>query len=309
MKKVLIVLDDVWNEDSSDLDMLQTPFLVAAKGSKIIVTTRSTNVASAMRTVHTHCLEGLSAEDGWSLFEKLAFKNGDSSGHPQLEAMGKKIVHECQGLLLAIKAMGSLLHSKVEARKWNDVLSSELWDLPKDAVLPALRLSYSYLPSYLKRCFSYCSIFPKDYEFQKEQLLMLWMAEGLLDQPKSKKRMEEVGDLYFRELLSKSFFQNSTSTHESCFVMHGLINDLARLVAGEFSICLEDDKIHSVSEKSHQVSYLANEFDVYERFERIVETKCLRTFLPRCKYFSYHRLSNRVLHYLLPKMKYLGCYV
>ena len=304
MKKFLIVLDDVWNEDSSELDMLRTPFLDGSNGSKIIVTTRSTNVASAMRAVHTHCLDVLSAEDGWSLFKKLAFKNGDSSGHPQLEGIGKKIVHKCQGLPLAIKAMGSLLHSKVEAREWNDVLSSELWDLPKDAVLPALRLSYSYLPSHLKRCFSYCAIFPKDYEFEKGKLVLLWMAEGLLDQPKSKKRMEEVGDLYFQELLSKSFFQNSTSL-KSCFVMHDLVNDLARLVSGEFSICLEDDKIRSVPEKTRHLSYLTNKFDVYERFEPIVESKCLRTFLPRRRYFSGHRLSNRVLHNLLPEMKYL----
>ncbi|RVX04511.1 putative disease resistance RPP13-like protein 1 [Vitis vinifera] len=209
MKKFLLVLDDVWNEDSCDWDTLRTPLIVGAKGSKIIVTTRSTKVASAMRAVHTHCLGGLSSEDGWSLFKKLAFENGDSSGHPQLEAIGEKIVHKCQGLPLAIKAMGSLLHSKVEAREWDDVLNSELWDLPTDAVLPALRLSYYYLPSHLKRCFSYCSIFPKDYEFEKEKLVLLWMAEGLLEQSKSKKRLEEVGNLYFEELLSKSFFQNS----------------------------------------------------------------------------------------------------
>ena len=162
MKNFLLVLDDVWNEDSCDWDTLQTPLIVGAKGSKIIVTTRSTNVAFAMRAVHTRCLGGLSSEDGWSLFKKLAFENGNSSGHPQLEAIGEKIVHKCQGLPLAIKAMGSLQHSKVEAREWDDVLNSELWDLPTDAVLPALRLSYYYLPSHLKRCFSYCSIFPKD---------------------------------------------------------------------------------------------------------------------------------------------------
>uniref|UniRef100_F6H904 Disease resistance RPP13-like protein 1 n=1 Tax=Vitis vinifera TaxID=29760 RepID=F6H904_VITVI len=229
MKKFLLVLDDVWNEDSCDWDTLRTPLIVGAKGSKIIVTTRSTKVASAMRAVHTHCLGGLSSEDGWSLFKKLAFENGDSSGHPQLEAIGEKIVHKCQGLPLAIKAMGSLLHSKVEAREWDDVLNSELWDLPTDAVLPALRLSYYYLPSHLKRCFSYCSIFPKDYKFEKEKLVLLWMAEGLLEQSKSKKRPEEVGNLYFEELLSKSFFQNSVS-NESCFVMHDLVNDLAQLL-------------------------------------------------------------------------------
>ena len=187
MKKSLLVLDDVWNEDSCDWDALRTPLIVGAKGSKIIVTTRSTKVASAMRAVHTHCLGGLSSEDGWSLFKKLAFENGDSSGHPQLEAMGEKIVHKCQGLPLAIKAMGSLLHSKVEAREWDDVLNSEIWDLPTDAVLPALRLSYYYLPSHLKRCFSYCSIFPKDYEFEKEKLVLLWMAESCWNNQKARK--------------------------------------------------------------------------------------------------------------------------
>ncbi|RVX04553.1 putative disease resistance RPP13-like protein 1 [Vitis vinifera] len=140
MKKFLLVLDDVWNEDSCDWDALRTPLIVGAKGSKIIVTTRSTNVAFAMHAVRTHCLGGLSSEDGWSLFKKLAFESGDSSGHPQLEAIGEKIVHKCQGLPLAIKAMGSLLHSKVEAREWDDVLNSELWDLPTNAVLPALRM-------------------------------------------------------------------------------------------------------------------------------------------------------------------------
>ncbi|XP_034701770.1 putative disease resistance RPP13-like protein 1 [Vitis riparia] len=306
VKKFLLVLDDVWNEDSCDWDTLRTPLIVGAKGSKIIVTTRSTKVASAMRAVHTHCLGGLSSEDGWSLFKKLAFENGDSSGHPQLEEIGEKIVHKCQGLPLAIKAMGSLLHSKVEAREWDDVLNSELWDLPTDAVLPALRLSYYYLPSHLKRCFSYCSIFPKDYEFKKKKLVLLWMAEGLLEQSKSKKRLEEVGNLYFEELLSKSFFQISIS-NESCFVMHDLVNDLAQLVSGEFSTSLEDGKIYRVSDKTHHLSYLITEYDAYERFDPLSQIKCLRTFLPRSKYqYSLNSfLSNRVLHHLLPEMKCL----
>ncbi|KAJ9687476.1 hypothetical protein PVL29_016099 [Vitis rotundifolia] len=308
MKKFLLVLDDVWNEDSCDWDTLRTPLIVGAKGSKIIVTTRSTNVAFAMRAVHTRRLGGLSSGDSWSLFKKLAFENGDSSGHPQLEAIGEKIVHKCQGLPLAIKAMGSLLHSKVEAREWDDVLNSELWDLPTDAVLPALRLSYYYLPSHLKRCFSYCSIFPKDYGFKKEKLVLLWMAEGLLEQSKSKKRLEEVGNLCRKKLLSKSFFQISVSKR-SCFVMHDLVNDLAQLVSLEFSISLEDGKICRVSEKTHHLSYLINEYDVYERFDPLSQMKCLRTFLPRTflprRRYLYAYLSNRVLHHLLPEMKCL----
>ena len=75
---------------------------------------------------------------------------------------------KCHDLPLAAKALGGLLHFKAEAEEWDNVLSSEIWDFPTDEILPALRLSYHHLPPYLKPCFAYCSIFPKDYQFHKE---------------------------------------------------------------------------------------------------------------------------------------------
>nr|CAN81564.1 hypothetical protein VITISV_002475 [Vitis vinifera] len=196
--------------------MLQTPFTVGLNGSKIIVTTRSDKVASVMRSVHIHHLGQLSFEDCWSLFAKHAFENGDSSLHPELEEIGKGIVKKCKGLPLAAKTLGGALYSELRVKEWEFVLNSETWDLPNDEILPALRLSYSFLPSHLKRCFAYCSIFPKDYEFEKEILILLWMAEGFLQQFENKKTMEEVGDGYFYDLLSRSFFQKSNS-HKSYF--------------------------------------------------------------------------------------------
>ncbi|THG13711.1 hypothetical protein TEA_022208 [Camellia sinensis var. sinensis] len=52
--------------------------------------------------------------------------------------------------------------------------------------------------------------------------------------------MEDVGDEYFRELLSRSFFQPSSTGKTSKFVMHDLINDLAQVVARETCFRLED---------------------------------------------------------------------
>ncbi|RVW67015.1 putative disease resistance RPP13-like protein 1 [Vitis vinifera] len=127
-KKFLLVLDDVWEKGCSEWDRLRIPLLDAGKGSKVVVTTRNTKVAEVMQAVHPHHLLGeLSAEDCWSLFKNLAFENGDSTTFPQLESIGRKIAAKCQGLPLAVKALGSLLHSKVDKREWEEILESEIW--------------------------------------------------------------------------------------------------------------------------------------------------------------------------------------
>ncbi|KAJ9687339.1 hypothetical protein PVL29_016003 [Vitis rotundifolia] len=325
-KKFFLVLDDVWNENYNNWDRLQTPFTVGLPGSKIIVTTRSDKVASVMRSVRIHHLGQLSFDDCWSLFAKHAFENGDSSLHPELQEIGKEIVKKCKGLPLAAKTLGGALYSELRVEEWENVLNSETWDLPNDEILPALRLSYSFLPSHLKQCFAYCSIFPKDYEFEKENLILLWMAEGFLDQSASKKTMEKVGDGYFYDLVSRSFFQKSSS-HKSYFVMHDLINDLAQLVSGKFCVQLKDGKTNEILEKFRHLSYFISECDLFERFETLTNVNGLRTFLPLnlgylpryhlmdkaskqmhpCSYHYLPRfpLSYRVPNDLLPKIQYL----
>uniref|UniRef100_F6HPU8 Disease resistance RPP13-like protein 1 n=1 Tax=Vitis vinifera TaxID=29760 RepID=F6HPU8_VITVI len=129
-KKLLLVLDDVWDVKSLDWeswDRLGTPLRAAAEGSKIVVTTRIEIVAKLMGAVSTHRLGELSPEDSWALFTKFAFPNGDSSAYPQLEPIGRKIVDKCQGLPLALKALGTLLYSKAQQREWEDILNSKTW--------------------------------------------------------------------------------------------------------------------------------------------------------------------------------------
>ena len=102
-----------------------------------------------------------------------------------------------------------------------------------------LKLSYDHLSAQIKRCFAYCSIFPSGYEFEKNKLVLLWMAEGLLHDPRGNSRMEDVGDEYFQELLSRSFLQIS-SGNKSSFVMHDLVSHFAVEVSGRYCCRLED---------------------------------------------------------------------
>ncbi|XP_022764824.1 putative disease resistance RPP13-like protein 1 [Durio zibethinus] len=286
-KKFLLVLDDVWNEIFVDWDLVRRPFQVGAPGSKIIVTTRNQNVSFTMRSVLVHHLQPLPDKDCWSLFAKHAFKNKESDEDPTLIAIGKKIVEKCKGLPLAAKTLGSLLRYKVEAEEWHNVLNSKIWDLPNDksSILPALRLSYCHLPSHLKRSFAYCSIFPKGYEFEKRNLVRLWIAEGLVLQLNGHRRMEEIGGQYFDELLSRSLFQQS-SRKESCFEMHDLVNDLAQNIAGEFCFKFEDGSLPHTPERVRHLSCIPMQDEAPEKFEAFYGAfKGLRTFLPL-------RLSN-----------------
>ena len=198
------------------------------------------------------------------------------------------------------------MYSKVEKGEWEEILESERWGWQNLEILPSLILSYHDLPLHLKRCFAYCSIFPKDHELDKEKLILLWMAEGFLRHSQSNRRMEEVGDLYFHELLSKSFFQRSV-TQESCFVMHDLIHDLAQYISGEFCVRLEDDKVQKITEKAHHLFHFKSaESIVFKKFESLTGVKCLRTFVElETRELFYHTLNKRVWHDILPKMRYL----
>ncbi|GKV41798.1 hypothetical protein SLEP1_g49290 [Rubroshorea leprosula] len=224
-------------------DVLKRPFISGAPGSKIIVTTRNKDVGTMMRGDDgVYNLELLQDNACLPLFTWHALGKKNFDVHPDLQDVGEKLVKRCKRLPLALKTLGSILRGKLRRDEWENILNSEIWTLSEDrsGILPTLRLSYNHLPSHLKQCFAYCALFPKDYEFDEKELILLWMAEGLLQQQsQGKKQMEEeIGHRYFQELLARSLFQQS-SKDESRFVMHDLINDLVVDVAREIYCNLE----------------------------------------------------------------------
>ncbi|XP_057989580.1 putative disease resistance RPP13-like protein 1 isoform X1 [Hevea brasiliensis] len=308
-KKFIIVLDDFWNENYNEWDVFKLPFRAGMKGSKLIITTRNANAASAIRTVPSYYLQPLSFEDCWLLFAKHAFEDEVHGAHPNLEVIGKAIVKKSNGIPLAAKTLAGLLHGKLSTGEWENVLYSEIWDLPTKSceILPVLRLSYHYLPVHLKRCFAYCSIFPKGYIFEKEKLVLLWMAEGLLQQPGGNKLMEEVGDEYFRDLVSRSLFQ-LVNDQKSLFTMHDLINDLAKSVSGKFCFHLEEDhKQHDIFKNARHSSHIQGKYDCFKRFEVFACIKNLRTFIPLnlSSEDAICYISDKVPNELLPTLTYL----
>jgi len=262
-KKFLVVLDDVWEKNDAKWMVLRNALKFGAQGSKFIVTTRDHEVARIMHGKY-HPITDLSKNDCLSLFAKYALiPNGNFNAYPQLKEIGSQIIEKCKGLPLAITAIGGLLRSNLCFGEWDKVLRSELWDSPitHTDILPALILSYKYLSPSIRRCFAYCSIFPKDHAFKKDELVLLWMAEGFLPQPQNI-TMEEVGDNYFLTLVSRSLLQRSKSYVHDIYVMHDLVSDLAKFINKEFTLCHKDDYSREILSKTRQFSFPSKNFDI-----------------------------------------------
>ncbi|KAK9214434.1 hypothetical protein WN944_006426 [Citrus x changshan-huyou] len=193
-------LDDVWDGDYNKWE----PFFHCLKhglhGSKILVTTRNESVARMMGSTNIIFIEQLTEEECWLLFKQLAFSGRSFEDCEKLEPIGRKIARKCKGLPLAAKVTGNLLRSKSTIKEWQKILDSEMWKVEEigQGLFAPLLLSYNDLPSnsMVKRCFSYCSVFPKDYNIKKKELISLWMVQGYLNAEEDEE-MEMTGEEYF----------------------------------------------------------------------------------------------------------------
>ncbi|KAL7617010.1 hypothetical protein Lser_V15G03293 [Lactuca serriola] len=300
-RRFLLVLDDVWNEDQIKWDLLKSPLVVGQSGSIILVTTRNMRVASVMDSDEAYHLKLLSNEDALSLFAQHALGERNFDNHPTLVLHGEGIVKKCGGLPLALKTLGRLLKGNKNGDEWEKLLNSEI--LPKD-----LRLSYYNLPPHLKLLFTYCALFPKGYVFDKKELILLWMGEGFLSQLNDHTPMESLGNQYFEELKSRSFFQHSTSD-ELRYTMHGLTNDLATSVAGECFFRLDDEMEVSIRNgtcvKSRHFSLIGPRCGSYRKLKELHRARHMRTFLLLLDGLECQGLLDKVLADILPGLQYL----
>ncbi|XP_073014259.1 disease resistance protein RGA2-like [Typha latifolia] len=248
LQRFLLVLDDVWDDiDNVDLDTLLAPLRSGERGSMILLTTRIASVAGKMMgKVKPVFLNGLGEGEYWEFFKECAFLDEDPEYHKILQDIGRRIAEKLKGSPLAAKTVGGILSANLEYQHWKYILDSEIWRLNQNEndIMPALTLSYQYLPSHLKPCFRFCSIFPQDYEFDKEQLVYMWMALGLLQKSiNENRRQEDTGDEYLNDLVMKSFFDYKTDDKRTYYVMHDLLHELATSVSRGECFKLEESSL------------------------------------------------------------------
>ncbi|XP_048444564.1 putative disease resistance protein RGA3 [Pyrus x bretschneideri] len=264
-KRFLIVLDDVWTHDHEKWEQLRVPLVQSgAKGSRILVTTRQRDVVDTMRATSDMINLGeLSNEYCLSIFNHMVFFGRHVDESKAFEDISKKMVEKCKGLPLVAKALGSLMHNKRTKKEWLGVLNSKIWDREEmeQKVFQPLLLSYYDLAPSIKSCLLYCASFPKDYKFEREDLINLWMAQDYLNSKENKDK-GEIGEAFFDNLKVQSFFQDFEKDSVKGKIMgckmHDIVHDFVQCLTK--NECLINDvegvgnELEVLGEKVHHLT-------------------------------------------------------
>ena len=171
--RYVVVFDDVWKKEFWDYIELALP--KNEKGSRILITSRNEDVAPSN---YLYKLPVLPLEKAWELFCKKVFQREGGLCPPELVELSRAVVERCEGLPLAIVAIGGLLSTKDkvidEWLKFHNSLSSELKCNPDlQDISKILSLSYHDLSYNLKVRLLYFGMFPKDYYINCARLIRL----------------------------------------------------------------------------------------------------------------------------------------
>ncbi|XP_044961310.1 putative disease resistance RPP13-like protein 3 [Hordeum vulgare subsp. vulgare] len=253
--RYFIVLDDLWTIDAWDwIKSIAFP-IRNNKDSRILITTRDVGLAAKCTSDSLiYHLKHLQIEDATNLLLRKSRKTWeDMKNDKKMMAVVNKMVKKCGGLPLAVLTIGGMLANK-KVTEWESIYKQIPSELESNPSLEAMRrivtLSYNNLPSHLKSCFLYLSIFPEDFEIKRRRLVDRWIAEGFV-RARSGVNIEDVGISYFTELINRSMIQPSKVSIEG-HVKSCRVHDIMRDVM--VSISREENFVYLAGDNSTRVA-------------------------------------------------------
>jgi len=310
-KRFLVVLDDIWKCNSeSEWKNLLSPFTKGeTKGNMVFVTTRFPNIAQVVKTTKPIKLQGLEPDEFWEFFQACIFGDtGVELEQHDLIDTAKEIAKKLKCSPLAAKTVGRLLKNNLSREHWVEVLERKEWENQKneDDIMPALKISYDYLPFHLKKCFSYCALFPEDHKFDVLEITRLWIAIGITDSSGENREVNDTRSRYLDELVDNGFLMKGDDN----YVMHDLLHELSQFVSSEECInisgsCFRADGIPpSIRHLSINIEGKLNED--YEReldkLKKRIHVRNLRTLM---FFGEYNRGTITILNEAFKEMKSL----
>ncbi|BAF12862.1 Os03g0689400, partial [Oryza sativa Japonica Group] len=306
-RKVLLVMDDVWS-DAAWNELLRVPLSHGAPGSRILVTTRNDGVAHRMKVRYLHRVDKLRRQDAWSLLKKqIVLNKSDEAELDELEDIGMQIVDRCDGLPLAIKMIGGLLLSKSRTRgAWMEVSRHSAWCKHEvnDEINKVVCLSYGELPSHLKQCFVYCSLFPRGEVIESRTIVRMWIAEGFVQDSTGSGLPEAVAAQYYKELVLRNLLDPSDGYYDQLgCTMHDVVRSFAQHVAKDEGLSINEMQKQTIGDALGTLKFrrlcISNKQVEWDALQRQVSLRTLilfRSIVTKHKNFLNNLSCLRVLH-------------
>ncbi|GLJ21023.1 hypothetical protein SUGI_0384150 [Cryptomeria japonica] len=188
-RRLLLILDDV----RRTIDVSNLGISLSENKIKVVLASRDKEVCKSMKADRMIAMKHLTEEEGWELFCRGAFVVGaDENMGTEIENLARGIAKECKGHPLAIKTLARTmpqLHSSTPS-EWEYILK-ELKEIDPQfyciheeilsEIFKPLKHSYDALETdELRLCFLYLVAYREDEEIDADQLIQLWLAEGLV---------------------------------------------------------------------------------------------------------------------------------
>ncbi|XP_027117105.2 putative late blight resistance protein homolog R1A-3 isoform X1 [Coffea arabica] len=234
--RYLVVFDDVW--DIEVWNELRTAFPNDKNGSRIIFTSRFSNVASEVQYGgEPHKIRRLTVEESFELLQKKVF--GEEEECPQaLHELGMAIAKKCRGLPLALVVVAGVLATiEHDICVWEEFAESFTLTMVSgaDQCKKSLELSFEHLPYHLKECLLYFAAFREDEKIGAKKLMCLWIAEGFVEIIEGEKS-EDVAEKYLMDLIGRNLVMvgknRSIGGVKTCYI-HDLIFEFCKGKAKE----------------------------------------------------------------------------
>ncbi|KAB2606998.1 disease resistance protein [Pyrus ussuriensis x Pyrus communis] len=230
IKRILIVLDDVWAEPN--FEAIGLPCGDAHKGCKVLLTSRDKEVCNRMGIQLIIAVPTLTTEESRELFLEMV---GASFNDPDLRSTAEEVVKECGRLPIAIVTVGKALEKR-RKHEWDDALNQLRNSTPvnipglDNKVYSSIKLSYDGLESdEAKSCFLLCCLFPEDYDIPIEYLVRYgWGRRYFSNCSTLKDTRNRVHSLVAQ--LKRRFLLIDGSNRETT-KMHDIVRDVAISIA------------------------------------------------------------------------------
>jgi len=161
LKKILLILDDV--DDKTQLEFLAEEPGWFGPGSRIIITSRNSNVLTGIDDTKIYEAEKLNNDDALMLFSQKAFKNDQPA--EDFVGLSKQVVDYANGLPLALEVIGSFLYGR-SIPEWRGAIN-RMNEIPDGKIIDVLRISFDGLHESDKKIFLDIACFLKGFKIDR----------------------------------------------------------------------------------------------------------------------------------------------